>query len=130
MQNLAAGVTTLIYLLGLLGSILIWTGARTGLWLSVFHQLLIIPVFFIPGVFYWVAGDVVSAVTAAVLHGNGDLTFGASLSFNSASPLTAFKAAADASYFGVDLFALICVGLSEPAATGRDLAARRITGGC
>ena len=56
-QKLAIAVTVLIYLLGLLGAILIWTGAKTGLWLSLFHPIMIIPIFSIPGVFSWVATD-------------------------------------------------------------------------
>jgi hypothetical protein len=57
MQQLATLGTVVIYLLGLVGSILIWLSRRAGLWLSLLHELIIIPVFFIAGVFYWVMGD-------------------------------------------------------------------------
>ena len=60
--------TLVIYLLGLVGSILIWLSRRAGVWPSLVHQILIVPVFFIPGAFYRVIGDgfAVAALICAV----------------------------------------------------------------
>lgn len=107
-QKLGIAGTILIYLLGLLGAILIWTGAKTGLWLSLFHQILIIPIFFIPGIFSWVAIDLIGAIVAAVFQNNGDITFGAMLSFNRANPAAGLNASAESTFFGLNLFALMC----------------------
>jgi len=45
---------------------------------------------------------------AAVLQNNGDITFGATLSFNEANPAAGFNASAESTFFGLNLFALIC----------------------
>ncbi len=97
----------MIYLLGLVGSILIWLSRRAGLWLSFVHQLLIIPVFFIPGVFYWVMGDGL-AIAAVVWHTDASSGFTTVFNFGSNSLVSVLNKMADASYYGVNIFALIC----------------------
>ena len=107
MQQVATLGTLAIYLLGLVGSILVWLSRRAGLWLSLVHQILIIPVFFIPGVFYWVIGD--GLAVAAVVWQTGTATsFTVAFNFGSNSLVSALGATDGASYYGVNIFALIC----------------------
>ena len=107
MQLFFAGVTMLTYLLGLVGSILIWLSRRAGLWMSLIHQLVMIPVFFIPGAYFWVMGDVLS-VAAVVSQTGANTHFNVQFNFGTNSLLTVLGANAATSYYGVNIFALIC----------------------
>lgn len=100
-------VPILIYLLGLIGSILIWLSRRPGIWLSLIHQLLLIPLFIIPDVFFWVLGDAVSIAVVTWWTAAGP-SFNVLFNVGTGSLLQLMRPIAGISYYGLNIFALIC----------------------
>jgi hypothetical protein len=107
LQKFIIGGTILIYLLGLVGSILIWLSRRPGIWLSLIHQLLLIPVFVIPNVFFWVLGDAV-AVAVVVWWTAAGPSLNVLFNIGTGNLLQVMQPIAGVSYYGVNIFALIC----------------------
>ncbi len=106
-EKLVFGAFALIYLLGLIGSILIWMGRSGGVFASLVHQLCLVPVFILPGVFAYAMGDGVSLVLVMVRSGTGTV-FTLNGSIGTASMLGVLNLAPATSYYGANLVALIC----------------------
>lgn len=107
LQKAVVGVSILIYLLGLVGSILIWLSRSAGIWLSLIHQLLLTPVFIISGVFFWVLGDAIS-VAVVVWWTAGGPSLNVLFNIGTGNLMQVMQPIAGVSYFGVNIFALIC----------------------
>lgn len=107
LQKSLIGIAILIYLLGLIGSILIWLSKRAGIWMSLLHQLPLIPLFIVPGGIYWVLGDAFS-IAAVIWQAGSAFNFNLLFNLGDTSLLDALKPMADKSYYGVNIFALIC----------------------
>jgi hypothetical protein len=106
-QLVFLAVLVLVYLLGFLGSILIWVRRQAGLWLSLIHQILLVPIVLIPGVLFYVFGDALSFAVVASKAGD-NLSFGFSFNIATTKVFTVARQTAGGSHYGVNLFALIC----------------------
>ena len=106
-QQLALAVLVLVFLPGLLGSILIWVRRRTGIWLSLIHQILLIPLFIIPNVYFYVLSDAVGFALGVLLWG-GNFNVNFAFNIGSNTLLNVIKPPAGAAYYGVNVFALLC----------------------
>lgn len=108
LQAFSVGVTMLVYLLGLIGSMLIWLSRRAGLWLSLIHQLVMIPIFFMPA-YFWVMGDALS-IAAVVWKTGSNIGFAVQFNFSTSSLVDVLNARTGTatSYYGANIFALIC----------------------
>jgi hypothetical protein len=106
-QQLAVVLIVLVFLPGLLGSILIWVRRRTGIWLSLIHQILLIPLFIIPNVYYYVLSDAVGLALGVLRAGeNFNVNFAFNIGTNTL--VSVIKPPAGATYYGVNVFALLC----------------------
>lgn len=96
-----------VFLLGLIGAMLIWLKRHIGIWLSLIHQLAIVPLFLIPNVFFYVLGDGISVVLAISVRG-ANVAFVLKANIGSGDVLSLLAPVAGTGYYGVNLFALIC----------------------
>jgi hypothetical protein len=95
------GVAVMVSLAGIVGSVLIWTGRRAGLWLSLFHQLGLIPMFALPNLHYLMS-DGISLIFGAQIHAG----FKAMIWLKVGAPT--LRLTAGSTFFGVNVFAIIC----------------------
>jgi hypothetical protein len=106
-QQIALAVIVLVYLPGLIGSILIWVRRRTGIWLSLIHQILLIPLFIIPNVYFYSLTDAVG-VAVGLLLAAGHLNVNFAFNIGADTLISVINPPQGASYYGVNAFALIC----------------------
>lgn len=107
-NQLVLGWIIIVFLLGLIGAILIWVKRRIGIWLSLFHQLAIVPVVILPAARgFYVLGDAIAVALAFTVRG-WQIGFDLKINVGTNSLLSMFRPEADAGIYGVNLFALIC----------------------
>jgi hypothetical protein len=96
----------LMYLAGLIGAVLIWVRKPAGLWLSFVHQLLMVPLWWTPG-WVWVVADWFGI---AVWFARNDILerFFFSIEFDLSGTLQVLHPVAGVSYYGANVFALMC----------------------
>jgi hypothetical protein len=103
--GLLLSVFILVHLLGLAGAILILRQRRLGFSLSIAHQLLIVPTIHVAGVFGYIIMD---ALAAFILLEKGVAEFGIQVRVLLLKNLSVVRGT---SFIGVNLVALICLGL-------------------
>ena len=99
------GVIVVVFLLGAVGSILIFSGNRMGLYLSILHQILLLPVIRTPDGYLWVMQDAASVVLF-ISEKASQFGFSAIFTVGSVNIMQTLRPEPDTSYYGVDILAL------------------------
>jgi hypothetical protein len=112
-QFLGSLTQVLVYLPGLVGAVLIWVGLVSvkkpaGLWLSLIHQLMLVPLFWMPGR-YWVMADAFQFAVVVVLNEISNTSHITMLwNLGSNSLLQIVNPGFGVRFYGANVFALIC----------------------
>jgi hypothetical protein len=104
-ETIFLAITILTYLLGVLGAILVLAGKRAGFALSIAHQLMLVPIIFIPNGFRWILEDVVS-VGLFLSHNANGLGFVTIFALGDATILSVLKPQPDTTYVGINVVAV------------------------
>lgn len=118
-ERIFLAIVVVTFLLGVLGSILILAGKRAGYWMSIVHQLMLVPLLYLPNGFRWIMED---AASAALFVSKDAIGWGytVTFSFGDATISSVLNPKPDTTYIGINVLALVfayCIYLAKRRGT-------------